>query len=129
MNSSIPAFIAPAESITQRSVVKPSIGGSVFAAFCRYVKVYVVPLGHAAVTAGRGERGEVNEHVLASRLLLNEAVALRVVKPLDSPRHLLCFLPASQRRVERQSVGFPADNGWTKLWSHTRRASISAGRV
>src|SRR6266567_2889305 len=102
------------------------VGGAVTTAFLHDVELHALPLAQGAVFARRGERGEVNEHVLASRLLLNEAVALRVVKPLDGSRHLLSFLPASQRRLERQSEGYPADNGWTKLWSHTQCAAIGA---
>src|SRR5947207_8043661 len=60
---------------------------------------------------------------------MNEAVALRVVKPLDHTGHLLSFLPASQRHVKRKSEGHPTDNGWTKLWSHTQRAIIGAPTV
>src|SRR5437016_4835988 len=101
------------------------ICGAVTTAFLHDVELHALPLAQGAVFARRGERGEVNEHVLP-RLLLNEAVTLRIVEPLDHTGHLLSFLPASQRRLERQSEGYPADNGWTKLWSHTKCASIGA---
>src|SRR5439155_18300535 len=111
------------------SLQENDVGGALFTGVLHDVELHALSLGHGAVIARRGERGEVYEHILASRLLLNEAVALRVVKPLDRPGHLLSFLPASQRHVERQSEGYPTDNGWTKLWSHTQRASIGARGV
>src|SRR5947207_1925438 len=92
---------------SRSSLQENDVGGAVFPALLHDVELHLLPLSHGAVIARLGKRREVDEHVLPAVLLLNEAVALRVVKPLDHTSHLLSFLPASQRHVKRKSEGHP----------------------
>src|ERR671921_731488 len=54
-----------------------------------------------AAQAGALNRADVDEHVLAARVRLNEAIALLVVEPLHRSRchdvSSLCVLPAGER--------------------------------
>src|SRR5205807_2659578 len=93
----------PGPLVTRVSLQDNDVGGAVFAALLYDVKLHALAFSQRTVAARLGKCGEVDEHVLPAALLLNEAVALRVVKPLDGSRHLLSFLPASQRHVKRQS--------------------------